>query len=204
MKVGLGIPFWGDDETRITAYKSVYARLKEMYLWDVIIGGTWGLQPHRGKARNAIVEQFKDFDVIVLCDADSYPQEGPLKQAIEDAYVDYKIHFPHTTIWQLDSQGGLKYPYGPSAGGCWVFRPETWAYLGGMEERGGWSVDDRSFLEVMKTFELGPVYHRGVLTCLWHATEARIVPPEDKAIIQEYLDLSGKPLEMRRYLNARR
>lgn len=205
MRVGLGIPYWGADPTREAACVEVQERLGFFYLpWTKFVLGD-GKTKHRGAARNFLVRELSsEVDVIVLLDADSYPEKNALLAAVDHAYNHDVVCFPHSQVWSLGCNRLPINQYGPSAGGCWVFRPRVWEYLGGMEERGGWSVDDRTFLEVMKTFGAGPVYHPGILTCLWHRTEARVVPPEDRQIISEYLELSGKPLEMREYLNAHR
>lgn len=180
--------------------------MKGLYPWAF----TWtshgdiAVDFNRAQARNIGVRWASQTkcDVIVICDADSYTERTPLREAIEEAYEDKKVHFPFTMVHQLDRVGRVTHAY-RSSGGCWVTRPDVWQELGGMDERGGWSVDDRSFLEVMKTFGAGPVHHPGFLTCLWHATGGRKATPESTTIIGDYLVRSGNPEKMRRYINLR-
>lgn len=204
MKVALAIPYSSVEPSRVEAYLKMTSVMKDIYPWDTV--NTFGVgfdgEFRRGASRNRAMHKLwgRGFDVVVLCDADSYPEPEPLTEAIEDAYLDERIHFPHNIVQPLGKHGEFLRAYGPSAGGCWVSRPDAWFDAGGMEERGGWSVDDRTFLEQISAMGLGPVYHEGKLTCLWHAVTARKVPPEDKALIQEYLDVKRSRAHMRAYL----
>lgn len=207
MRVSLYIPYWGDEPTRQEALFKVMAMMMPQYAWYTAapVGAT---VRHRGKARNLAIRQAldHDVDVAVILDADSFTESAPLSLAISTAFFEGGINFPHNRV-RAYNQDGSYFEYGPSAGGCWVARPDQWVEAGRMEERGGWSVDDRTFLCQMATLGLGPVYHDGVLTCLWHNRDPGIgppgVPPEDKALIQPYLDAMGKPQEMRRLIENR-
>lgn len=203
MKVSLAFPFFSTEDTRLHAFSVIRQEMLGYYDWHRAIieeGGAfqYGIPFNRGRARNAAVKRLQGSDVIVLCDADSFPEKDPLMRAILGAANDGKVHFPHNTV---------KTPtevYGPSAGGCWVVTPRTWSFLGGMEERGGWSVDDRCFLEVMEGLDRGPVFHDGILTCLPHARGAEsVLTPESTEIINEYLSLRRDPEKTRAYLNNR-
>lgn len=206
MRVSLGIPFSSDDPSREAVFGRVLDELINLSDWcdwasvGVNRRGTF----NRGATRNELVTVLDlscEPEVIVLCDADSVPERDPLMRAVLGAAHDGMVHFPFTTVNQLAEDGTVAYAYGPSAGGCWVFRSETWWDLGGMDERGGWSLDDRSFLVQMKTFDKGPVFHPGVLTCHWHhrGPETR-ASAETRRILAEYHRLEGKPDELREYI----
>lgn len=211
MRVRLAFPFASVSPSRIAAFRQVQKTMEEVYPWDSMkvhaVGGLKGDGKfNRGASRNRAVRQaaLDSIDVLVLCDADTYPQARPLYQAIQAAYEAGGIHFPHNQVDYL-SQNGRGQLRPTSAGGCWIFRPHVWADCGWMEERGGWSVDDRTFLEQMRTFGLGPHYHPGILTALWHAPDAGKghVPPADEELIQRYLDARFNPEAMRRLINER-
>lgn len=205
MKVALVVPFHDSDGSRTEAFMKTWRILVALYPWDYL-GKFHGMEPgmkfNRSRARNTGVRALDKADVVVVCDADSYPEKTPLREAIEGAFEDQKVHFPMTRIHQLNKNGHVGYYYGPSAGGCWVTTPDTWWNLGGQDERGGYSADDRPMLEVMEAFNLGPVYHPGVLRCLWHAGETRTVPAETTKLVKEYLDLCRDPVLMHKYLAA--
>lgn len=190
MRVDLAIIYWGHDPFREAAFDKVFDAMSGYDFCDYIRVTDPGPPFNRGRARNLAMSAFQDFetDVGVILDADSIPERDPLIRAILGAANEGGIHFPHTAVSQLNKLGTEAFRYGPSAGGCWVARPENWFGIGGMEERGGYSVDDRTFLEQMKAWNAGPHYHEGILTCLWHPPEGRIVPPEDRVLIQRYLD----------------
>lgn len=204
MRVALAIPYSSVEPSRVQAYLKMTEVMRDIYPWDSV--NTFGVgfdgEFRRGASRNRAMHKLwgRGFDVVVLCDADSYPERDALTEAIEDAYEDERIHFPHDRVQPIGKRGEFLRTYGPSAGGCWVSCPEAWFDVGGMEERGGWSVDDRTFLEQIEALRRGPVYHKGKLTCLWHAVTERKVPPEDKALIQEYLNLHRSAQAMRVYL----
>lgn len=205
MQVALIVPYYDPDGSRLNAFDFVWIKLQELYSWDksIIAPGVRHGVFNRGRARNQGVRSAENHkaDVVVICDADSYPERDPLMRAIIGAANDGKVHFPMTRIHQLNQQGITAYTYGPSAGGCWVATPETWFELGGQDERGGYSADDRPMLEIMEAFGKGPVYHEGVMKCLWHSGEHRTVPKATTDLIQEYLDLNRDPVAARKYLD---
>lgn len=211
MKVGLGIPFGSDDNSRRSAADHVHKILLKLYPWaNARWFEAWNPDRsfNRARARNTAVDELTrgSCDVIVLCDADSYPQAQPLKEAIWNAWASETVHFPFDKVNVLKQDGTINYSYGRSAGGCWVFRPEVWYALGGMDERLGWSGDDRTFLVQINTLspERSAVYHSGTLTSLWHARGAETkLQPGTTAVIEEYLALEGQASELREYMRSR-
>lgn len=207
MKVGLYIPYWGDSPSRHSAYLEVMENIHGLWPWEQVNAVGENLR-HRGKARNEAMSHAAafDIDIAVLLDADSYPEADGLASAVFGAFRYGGVHFPHDRV-RAYQENGLFFEYGPSAGGCWVARPEAWFAAGGMEERGGWSVDDRTFLAQLRTFDLGPTYHSGVLTCLWHTldpgTGVLSVPADDQALIDRYHEAQGSPEAMRKILEER-
>lgn len=197
MKVALGFPFFGNEPTRIAAYRKTRAELEGMYDWTAV---THSPKPNRAAARNMIVDIFKACDVVVLCDADSVPHPESLKFAIQIAHEDQRVVFPHDKVTQLGYMGQDMYHYGPSAGGVWVTPPRVWAALGWMDERCGYS-EDRTFLVQLNTFLGGPTYVPGTLYCYPHkrGPETRVDDRTAK-IVDEYLALEYDGPMLARYL----
>lgn len=193
MRAGLGIPYYDSDGSRASAFVETLSALELMYGWsDQFISDGGGTLPfNRAKARNEIVRELQDCDVIVLCDADSIPQGHVLKQAVGAAYFRGGMHFPFDVVQALDKGNQTAYSYGPSAGGCWVFQPQTWWNCGGMDERlGGWGTDDRAFLECVNAFTYKE-HHPGILQTLWHSRAGCKPVKEQQQILQdEYLGKS--------------
>lgn len=207
LRVALGIPFRSDETSRQLAFRKTLGELQKLYPWSTVVAGTDGVnfgEFNRARARNMLVEILNTADVIVLCDADSIPQEEPLNSSVSGAHLDGGMHFPFKTVLDLDQKGSPFRTYGPSAGGCYVFKPETWALLRGQDERGGYSLDDRGMLVAVNTLLGGPVYHDGILTCLWHKRGPETRPsPYTQGLIQEYLAAEGNPTALAAVLDRR-
>lgn len=195
LRVALGIPFRSTEPSRLQAFQKTLGELQKLYPWSTVVAGTDNREYgdfNRGRARNMLVDQLRSADVVVLCDADSIPQAAPLNSAVTSANLQGGMHFPFKTVLDLGPKGQPMRTYGPSAGGCYVFKPETWALLRGQDERGGWSLDDRAMLVAVNTLLGGPVYHDGVLTCLWHKRGAETQPSAyTTQLINEYLAVEG-------------
>lgn len=207
LRVALGIPFRSAEPTRISAFQKTMRELQGLYPWSTVVAGTDGRDHgdfNRGRARNMLVETLHGADVIVLCDADSIPQISGLSSAVTSAHLAGGMHFPFKTVLDLGPTGQPLRTYGPSAGGCYVFKPETWALLRGQDERGGYSLDDRAMLVAVNTLLGGPVYHDGVLTCLWHKRGPETRPSAyTQGLIKEYLALEGDRDQLVQLLDRR-
>lgn len=212
MKVCLGIPFASEEPSRVAARDVVRPLLEDMYPWDDVqefanFGAELNGGPsfNRGASRNSAVRYFSDADVVVLCDADSYPEPEPLENAISAAYRFGLVHFPFDIVNVLAPSGAVAYTYGPSQGGCWVFRPETWWQAGGMEERlSGWGQEDRIFLITNQTLVGQPIFHPGNLYCVYHDRSDSVFDPRDAEIFAEYEAVAGDVAAMTLYLERRR
>jgi hypothetical protein len=208
IKVGLGIPFRSDNPSRKQALAQNLEILPYQYDWHTYMVMSDGLINgfNRAKARNNIVRALGPYvDVVVVCDADSFPAMLPLDRAIQEAYDLGGIHFPFDQVDLLGEDGSFEYSYGPSAGGCWVFKPADWWHVGGMDERlGSWGTDDRAFLVACQTLLGGVRQWPGALTCLWHERDAQTKPvPEHVRILEdEYFPRAGDPIGLGQYLQA--
>lgn len=183
MKVILGFHF-RDDGHRGLIFDIVRERVRQLFRFDDIFVYDSGHDPYsRSASRNLVIKRALEVsaDVVVVCDADSIPEEQPLKEAINGAFQSSLFHVPFTTVRVLSPArlGRLPerleyvrpiYSYGPSFGGCYVTRPQLWVDVGGMDERiVGWGYEDEIFLVATTTFSGQHVSHTGNLYTFNHS-----------------------------------
>lgn len=121
-------------------------------------------------------------DVVVLCDADTIPQSGPLHDAIAGAHTDGRLHLPYTWFRGLTEKGSRDYLAGRTArecevdlqhkwatGGVLAVTPAAWWAAGGMDEQFvAYGFEDTGF-RICADAILGPtVKHPGEIVHLWH------------------------------------
>lgn len=219
VKAVLAIP-WRETPDRLKAYNCVRPRLEQMYPWEAVITGDSGHDPfRRGATRNLLVceAQRLGADIVVLCDADSLPEQMSLVAAINMAH-DGKIHYPFHEAWYMEQKVYPRLEAGQnleqlksriidkcaSQGGCWVVSPTAWWAAGGMDERlTGWGCEDRAFLAASRTMLGEPVIHSGILLCMPHDRDPKTWLPEDVKILVEHHDRYLDPERMKRYFESR-
>ncbi|GAB3209835.1 hypothetical protein GCM10027294_25800 [Marinactinospora endophytica] len=215
MKVTVCVPFRGGELDREIHAEYVAARLREM-LPDaqhmvVDVDGEFS----RARVRNEAVRRAGE-GVVVLCDADTLPEPGPLRAAIAGAGEDGVLHLPYTRYRALSPEGTLAvYARGVDPlhapvveesrrpiGGVWVIRADAWWRAGGMDERfRGWGFEDDAFWTAATTLLGEPVRHEGVITHLYHAPAASTRSPQyraNRARYQAYLRARRSVEAMRR------
>ncbi|WP_329520509.1 glycosyltransferase [Spirillospora sp. NBC_01491] len=218
-RVTVAIPFRGGALDREIHAEYVAARLAEMLPEAqhlvVDVEGEFS----RARARNEAVRQAGD-GVVVLCDADTVPQEAPLRDAIAAAADDGRLHLPYTTFRGLSAEGtlavyarGLDPHHAPAAetsmrsiGGIWVIRADAYWQAGGMDEQfRTWGFEDDAFWAAAGTLLGEPVRHHGVITHLRHEQAARIGSPayrRNRARNQLYTRARTSPEQMRRLVGV--
>lgn len=188
MKVGLGIPFWGNDPLRLKNHEWVVSYMLHAYPFDKMIGMTEGCTT-RGGARNRLMDQLADCDVVVLCDADTVPEVSGLKAAIMAAYVHGGLQFAYDRFRALNGRGtDLLMAGNPTAayehlasvaegglGGVMAIRPDQWWKAGGSPELEGWGFEDVIFAVQARTLlTTDNAWSPGWITHLWHPTECSV------------------------------
>jgi hypothetical protein len=218
VRIALGFPFYGDDPLRKRLYEHVRKRLESMYPWTTIIesGGST-----RGGCRNNIAIRGKDYDVLVWCDADSFPEGPALENAIRGAYEHGGLHLAYDMYRTLTGPGTERVLEGrPWAewctyvhasalggwGGCFAMRPSDWLGVGGSPELVGWGFEDVMFGVQTETLIRPKAYHMGELTCLYHPTECSVGSPDyerNLSLCKSVEAVAGSPLPLIQLVRSR-
>jgi predicted glycosyltransferase involved in capsule biosynthesis len=212
MDVVLGFPFRGVGE-RESIFSKVRPLVESMYPFSNVLVADSGHETfNRAATRNVIADWAirEQASVVVICDADSIPQEEVLRETIEMVYEDGQVRIPFDEVRVLPSNRFLRHPnrfegivprltYGPSCGGIYVLRPSLWRSLGGMDERiDGWGFEDRIFLCAINTFSEGPIFHVGNLYTVDHSRDIHnLKHPENNVLMDRYLAAEGNPSEFK-------
>lgn len=227
MKVALGIPYWGDEYYRSRNYDWLLPYMKALYPWDTVITGDLdykGVSRNRGAYRNAIMEEAHDIgmDVVVLCDADTFPEREALFVAIETTFYQGGLNFAYDRFRALNEAGTnmllkghtleaatqhLESECMGSLGGVMVIRPDNWFAAGCSPELDGWGFEDVIFAVQART--LLPAdnrWHTGWITHLYHPSEVDMTSESYKrniAVCKQYEAANGNPYEIRKLLRER-
>lgn len=167
-------------------------------------------------SRNAGVTMATDLAaaVVVIADADTFPQPRPLEAAIEAARRTGTVQLPYTQYRSLGESGTRMLsqgmppehcPYIEVSGACsgvFVTTPQTWWSIGGMDERfTTWAPEDYAFRLAHETL-IGPLgRHQGAVFALHHQDQPdKMQGPDYEACValyQRYIDAHGDPAAMR-------
>ncbi len=187
LKVGVAIP-WRRTESRVYAHAIVrerYETLLESYGPRIIDVDTDDTAFNLAAARNEGVRLLGDVhgvDVVVLADADTLPEQVPLKSAIWDCLETGMVHLPYTEYRSLREDGTAQYLAGArlrecnhlkingAVSGVLVTTPDTWEAIGGQDERfRGWGYEDAAFAHAHKLITGGELQrHKGHVYALHH------------------------------------
>jgi glycosyltransferase involved in cell wall biosynthesis len=184
---------------------------------DVILADSHADPFSRAGSRNVGVREAKA-DVLVVLDADAIVEPDPLHDAV-NAAVDGKLHLPYDVCRLLTRNGSEAVIAGTaphlanawfvntqSVGGCAVVTYETWAAVGGWDERFvGWGFEDTAFWAAVDTL-FGHVRHDGTLHDLWHPDSRGIGTPQyaaGKALCDRYTGAQGNRHAMRALIEER-
>lgn len=188
MKIGLVIP-WRETPSRVKPLEAVLEWYQihfsgiEVFYTDRP-GSVW----NASASRNDGVKRAQEAhcDIIIMNDADTIPEIKSLNEAIHAASRDSYVHNPYMQSKYLDEEETERYLnkqvkldeakhmlYQESNGGIWVFRPEVWWEIGGMDENfKQWGFEDTAF-ELAHTIIKGIklIKHSGYIYCLGHKTQ---------------------------------
>lgn len=222
MTTAVAIPWRPGTPQRTAHHATVRARLQAMLPDAIHLDADSGHTPFsRAGSRNACVRhaQAAGAGTLVICDADTIPEPGPLHTAITAA-TDGRLHLPYTWYRALSEAGTAQHLAGLPAdqcpadlehqwatGGVLVIQPTAWWTAGGMDERfTGWGFEDAAF-RICADALLGPTTtHAGTITHLWHPPESGLGTPQhaaNGARCQRYVDATGDPAALRALIAAR-
>lgn len=173
---------------------------------------------NRGGSRNEGVQYSLDQDVVILADADTVPEELPVREALFAAQ-DGKLHLPYTTFHGLSQSGTRRALRGRplseqptsdahdhATGGILVIKPNSYLEAGGMPPLQGWGFEDTIF-RITADAILGPtVRHTGTIYHLHHNAVWNLGGPEwtrNKEICDEYVECEGDPLRIKQLISRR-
>lgn len=216
MQVVLAYPFRPDGHERAWNFEHVRRCVDTYYDWNYIIQVDSGHKKfNRAATRNLAVNEADKLgaDVVVICDADSVPENQPLNDAILGAFQDDKIHYPFDTVYEMIPKATQQIgrqnieqlkqrAFGKceSEGGIWVTKPSTWRRAGGQDSRfAGWGCEDRAFLAANRTLVGMPVKHPGALFCMYHNRDQNnedAWDPGEVAILIKYQEAYQNPIDM--------
>lgn len=162
--------------------------------------------------RNRGIASFDPDEVVVVCDADTLPEPGPLRAAVAAARTSGLVHLPYTQYRWLGRTGDAQLRAGVRAEECehdlvigacsgvYVTTPRTWARHGGQDERfRGWGFEDAAwYLAHDALLGSPPVRHEGNVYALHHAAEVRAGARYDAnaALMERYRAAEGDAAAM--------
>lgn len=185
MKLGLVIPYRATP-TRQQALNVVLKWYEDNYPdIDIFYADKEGEWQHSG-SRNIGVKKAQEAhcDIIIMNDADTIPERKSLDAAINVAQNDLLIHNPYTMCHYLNEEQtqevinnkktvndfeGSTIQLSWICGGIFVFQPEAWWKLGGMDEKVYTGPED-VMMEIAHSVIHGIKFakHHGNIYCLWH------------------------------------
>ncbi|WP_329521178.1 hypothetical protein [Spirillospora sp. NBC_01491] len=214
MRVLVGIP-WRSQPHRIYAHDLTVQRYRALLPDADIVDVDTDHEPFcLAACRNKAVwmAEAGGYDVVVLADADTLPEQRPLLEAIEQARVSRFVHLPYTEYRSLRRGGTDQHLAGVpledcdhltvdgACSGIYVVKPSTWWTHGGQDERfRSWSPEDAAWLCAHRTLLGEPVRHDGRVYALHHESPVKSGPAYKAgyALIHRYLQAEGDQAAMR-------
>ena len=213
---------WRPAPSRLDAFDRVrdwYARMLPEFRVETIDSGD---DPFNlALCRNLAVAGLDDPDaVIVLNDADTLPEPGPLREAVEAAKSSGRVHLPYTAYHWFGAEGSAQFAAGippkdcdfelvvGACSGVYVTTRRTWEAHGGQDERfQGWGFEDAAWYIAHSTM-LGepPVRHEGRVYALHHLAAERAGTHYDAnaALMARYREASGDVAAMSELIDIAR
>lgn len=206
-RVLVGIP-WRPQPHRVYAYGLTVQRYRDLLPGAGIVDVDTDHEPFcLAACRNKVVRMAEagGYDVVVLADADTLPERGPLLAAVEQARYSRFVHLPYTEYWSLGRDGTdqaldgvplnrcahVTIPFATS--GVYVTTPAAWWASGGQDEHMlGWGMEDVAWLVAHRTL-LGaePARHEGRVYALHHESAVKVGDQYDRNVARYHRYLAA-------------
>ena len=197
MKTGIVIA-WRPQPSRVAPFEFVrnwYAKHypdSKIYLADKP-GPFWNMSGSRNLGVR--LAEADGCDLVIISDADTFPDFDSLNEALEFAMNDNLIHNPYTKAFEYDKDSSDKILSGAdcrdlphrehtSTGGIYVCKPSSWWAVGGSDEKFvGWGYEDSAFAlahAVINKTDI--VKHNGNIYMFNHERTEGIEKPNENTI----------------------
>lgn len=189
MRVLVGVP-WRPQPHRVYAHDLVTQRYRDLLPDAHLVDVDAAHDPFcLAACRNEIVRRAETsgYDVAVLADADTLPEQAPLLTATEQARYSRFVHLPYTEYRSLGRDGTdqaldgvpldhcahVTIPFATS--GVYVTTPATWWACGGQDEHMlGWGMEDVAWLVAHRVLlDTEPARHEGRVYALHHESAVK-------------------------------
>ena len=190
---------WRPQPSREPAFNFVYNWYShnypdcKIYLSDKP-GEFWSMSGSRNQGVRMAEED--GCDVVIIGDADTFPEVQCLNEAISAAINDSLVHNPYQDALGYDEEFSKKILSGEdpllnlphevhkSTGGIYVCKPSSWWALGGSDEKFvGWGYEDSAFALVHGVIhKTDIVKHPGNIHMLYHERTEGIEKPNQNVI----------------------
>lgn len=204
---------WRPAPSRVAAYERVRAWYAEQLPELSVTTVDTDDEPFvLAACRNRAMREAPPGSVVVVGDADTLPEPGPLRAAIAAARHSDRVHLPYEEYRWLGREGSAQFAAGVPLADCdyelvvgacsgvYVARPQTWAAHGGQDENfRGWGFEDAAWYLAHETILGGPpVRHSGRVYALHHVGEVREGARYDAnaARMERYRTAAGDPFAM--------
>lgn len=185
MRVVILVPWRAGDPTREAVWMEVAPYLQRLGSWPIYLGdrpGAWS----RAAACNAAARDAGPWDVAIIADADTIPEERAIATAVERVARDGGALRPHTNLWMLtenETRIFMMRKVLPKrvrnknpGGGLLVISRKAWDTVGGFDERFvGWGHED-SVLSTNLIVKTGWDRVEGNAWHLWHPRDPTDTP----------------------------
>lgn len=176
---------------------------------------------NRGASRNLGMEWacLKRARVVIFCDADTVPEEAPLREAIYGASRDDRLHLPYTHFRGLTQSGTRRALRGRpladqptedehdhATGGILVISPKGYYEAGRHPELCGWGFEDTIFRICCDAILGETRRYTGNIHHLWHPKDWNLGSPQweaNKAISDEYTAVEGNRAAIEKLISRR-
>lgn len=195
-EVMVGIP-WRSQPTRVPAFE-VTRRWWEERGFTVVTADTLHVPFNLAAARNKLVRESRAV-VVVLCDADTVPEDEAIREAVYAAAADGLVHLPY----HLYRTASGEFVDGAHSG-VYVTTPAAWAKTNGQDEGfQGWGYEDNAW-RLAHTTLVGPIpRHAGTVVAANHAPASRDHVSRNRARYRLYQDAYGNPERMQALVDGR-